>query len=105
MKCTESTGELNVVVQPPMTLLPPAAGKCRFCAVAHGAGDPHNRDSLFYQVRFYQAHGRSPRWSDALAHCGERTTWNWVNELRRHGVWTAEDDAAMNGDTAIAEAP
>ncbi len=91
------------VVEGAMTLLPPAPGKCRFCAVAHAAGQPHNRDSLYYQMRFHQAHGRWPRWSDALGHCGELTTWHWVQELRRFGVWTAEDDAAMNDGTAVSE--
>lgn len=88
-----------------MTLLPAAPGTCRFCAVAHRPTDPHNRESLFYQVRFHQAHGRWPRWSDALAHCGDRTTWHWVNELTAHGAWTDADTAAMNDSTAIAEAP
>ncbi len=94
---------LNVVEAAPMQLLPGAPGTCPMCAVAHRPEDPHDAQSLFYRMRFYQTHGRWPRWSDALMHCGERTTWNWVGELRRRGLWTTEDDAAMNDGTAVAE--
>jgi len=93
----------EVVEAAPMMLLPPAPGLCRFCAVDHASYAPHNRDSLFYQMRFHQAHGRWPRWSDAVAHCGERTTMGCANMLRTAGVWTQEDDDAMNNNTAIAE--
>jgi hypothetical protein len=106
MKCEQPGSEpLNVAVAEPMMLLPPAPGKCRFCAVDHPATGPHNAQSLFYQMRFHQSHGRWPRWSDALAHCGERTTWNWVRELTRIGEWKQEDTDAMNNNTAVAEIP
>lgn len=95
--------ELNVVQGAPMQMLGPAPGKCPMCAVDHSPQSPHDRESLYYQMRFYQAHGRWPRWSDALAHCGERTTMAWAGELRCRGLWTKEDDDAMNNDTAIAE--
>jgi len=55
-----------------MFLLPPAPDKCQECACKHEPGEPHNRDSLFYQVKFQMAHGRSPTWEDAMAHCDPR---------------------------------
>ena len=86
-----------------MTLLPPAPGKCRFCAVAHEARQAHNAQSMYYGVRFMMAHGRSPRWSDAVAHCSPEVQQQWRVGLAAHGVWAEEDDAALANGTAIAE--
>lgn len=104
MKC-ESSGDNGpeFVQAQPMMLLPPATDMCRFCAVGHARRMPHNRDSLFYQIRFAQDHGRAPRWSDAVAHCGQGVIATCVAVLREGGVWTAEDDAAIADGTAIAE--
>ena len=44
-------------------------GTCPECAVKHDPEQPHNRDSLAYQYKFYDQHGRWPTWSDAMAHC------------------------------------
>ena len=44
-------------------------GTCPECAVAHDPEMPHNRDSLAYQYKFYDQHGRFPTWKDAMAHC------------------------------------
>ena len=35
-------------------ILPPKPGTCPECAVDHDPAMPHNRDSLFYQMRFRQ---------------------------------------------------
>lgn len=43
----------------PSMLLPPAPGRCQTCAVAHRPEEPHNRQSFFYQMAFYQQEGRS----------------------------------------------
>lgn len=33
-------------------------GTCPECAVPHDPEQPHNRDSLAYQYKFYDQHGR-----------------------------------------------
>lgn len=99
-----NTGEVTSKRRDGLLLLPARPGVCPLCAVDHTNEAPHDAQSLFYRTRFLGKYGREPRWSDALAHMtGERTVWNWVMELRRRGLWTAEDDLAMNNGTAIAE--
>lgn len=95
--------ELNVVHAAPMRLLPPAPGLCPVCAVKHEADDPHNRDSLFYQMRFHGTHGRWPGWADAIAHCSEPMRTAWIAGLDAKHAWSAEDAAANANGTAIAE--
>jgi hypothetical protein len=51
-----------------MTLLPPAPGRCQVCAAIHGPGEPHNPESLYWQMAFHRQHGRWPTWEDAVAH-------------------------------------
>lgn len=46
-------------------------GTCPECAVKHDPWQPHNKDSLTYQYKFYDEHGRLPTWEDAMAHCDE----------------------------------
>ena len=58
-------------------MLPPHPEKCQVCAVRHHPGDPHNRDSLYYQMRFYQDSQRFPTWDDAMAHCDAATQAAW----------------------------
>lgn len=70
-----------------MMLLPAAPGKCPECAADHPPELPHNRDSLFYQMRFHAEHKRWPVWADALAHCDEVMRAAWESELRSRGVW------------------
>jgi hypothetical protein len=61
-----------------MTMLPPAPGKCPECAAEHGENEPHNADSIFYQLKFQAEHGRSPTWRDATAHMTEEDRKLWV---------------------------
>lgn len=56
-------------------------GTCPECALAHPPEDPHNRDSLFYQYRFYEQHGRWPTWDDAMAHVAEERRAAWQAAL------------------------
>lgn len=70
-----------------MMMLPAAPGKCPECAGEHLPSDPHNAQSLFYQMRFHSEHGRWPCWADALAHCTEPVRVAWEAELRRRGAW------------------
>lgn len=77
---------MNVATARPFTLLPPPPGCCPECAVEHGPDEPHNAQSLFYQVRFRQLHGRMATWADATAHCAADVRRRWLDALRAHGV-------------------
>jgi hypothetical protein len=68
------------------TLLPPAPGKCQTCARAHPPEDPHDASSLYYQVHFYQEHGRAATWADAMAHCTIDMQEAWEAELEARGI-------------------
>lgn len=57
-------------------------GTCPDCAVAHPESDPHDRDSLTYQYRFYAKHGRWPTWDDAMAQCTPEHKEVWMALLR-----------------------
>lgn len=61
-------------------------GTCTECAVKHDPEQPHNRDSLTYQYKFYDQHGRWPTWADAMAHCPEEVKEVWTQVLRERGV-------------------
>lgn len=61
-------------------------GTCPECAVKHDPSQPHNPQSLTYQYKFYDEHGRWPTWSDAMAHCSDEIKEVWVKALREHGV-------------------
>ena len=69
-------------------ILPPPAGKCQECAVDHKPEEPHNRDSLYYQMAFRQKHGRWPTWADATAHCSEAGKRAIKELLEAQGVWS-----------------
>jgi hypothetical protein len=69
-----------------MFLLPPAADKCQICAVTHDPEQPHNAQSLFYQVKFNMEHGRAPSWLDAMAHCDDAVRTAWTSGLNDLGV-------------------
>lgn len=68
------------------TLLPPAKGLCPACATRHAEVDPHNQQSLFWQMKFYQDNGRAPTWNDAMAHCTPQMKAAWRAELAKMGV-------------------
>lgn len=61
-------------------------GTCPECAVKHDPDQPHNRDSLVYQYKFYDQHGRWPTWADAMAHCPDEIKGYWQQALKEHGV-------------------
>ena len=67
-------------------LMPPRPGVCQVCAVKHDPEQPHNRDSLYYQYRFYAEHKRWPTWADAMRHCNVETRRTWTDALRARGV-------------------
>jgi len=69
-----------------MMLMPARPGTCEICATAHPAEQPHNAQSLFYQVRFQSENGRGADWRDAMAHCDEPTRTLWTDALVERGV-------------------
>ena len=84
-----------------MMMLPAAPGTCPVCAAVHLPGEPHNRDSLFYQMRFHGEHGRWPVWADAVAHCAEPIRKLWEAELRRGGHWKEPEPPAPPPTTPV----
>lgn len=68
-------------------LLKPADDKCQECGVAHFPEQPHNKDSMYYQIKFEMEHGRPPTWADAIAHCTKELQTAWKEELILRGVW------------------
>lgn len=69
-----------------MTLMPPPPDHCQECAYPHDPSEPHNPYTLFYKIRFFQAHGREPTYLDAMAHCDAETQAAWQRELIALGV-------------------
>lgn len=67
-------------------LLPPAAGKCQECAVAHDPAQAHDAQSLYYQMSFRKIHDRWPTWKDAIAHCSPEIKKFWIEQLKKHGI-------------------
>ena len=72
-------------------ILPPKPGTCPICAVKHDRKMPHNRDSLYYQMRFYQQNGRFPTWADAMAHCSDIMKAYWIGELAKRGIKISDE--------------
>ncbi len=77
-------------------ILPPGEGRCPVCAAAHAPELPHNKDSLYYQMRFRQQHGRFPTWKDAAAHCSPEVERILEKELakRRISIDVGRDDGS-----------
>lgn len=67
-------------------ILPPAWYECQECAVKHGKGEPHDATSMFYQIKFINAHKRPPTWIDAMAHCTPEVQQSWTEELTKLGI-------------------
>lgn len=74
------------------SLLPAAPGRCSECASEHPPEQPHNRDSLFYQIKFHQEHGRYPTWNDAMRHCTEEMQRAWRKGLWEIGIDVPEEE-------------
>jgi len=62
-------------------LMPCAPDACQECAKKHAPEMPHNQQSLYYQYKFYQQHGRFPTWDDAVAHCAVEVKVAWMKVL------------------------
>lgn len=61
-------------------------GTCPICATKHEPEQPHNQQSLAYQYKFYDEHGRWPTWADAMAHCSDMIRDYWTRELEKRGI-------------------
>jgi len=89
------TGAVLEEKQNAFTLLPAAPGTCAECAVDHPYDQPHNQQSMFYQMRFHSMHGRWPTWSDAMAHCTPELQAHWkaelIDEMKKHGLPVPDD--------------
>lgn len=74
---------LNVVPKSNWALLKPGFDKCQECGTEHIPELPHNWQSLYYQMKFYQEHGRFPTWEDAMSHCDEDIKQRWTEEMAK----------------------
>lgn len=79
--------------QPVMVFMPPLPDLCPVCASGHAPEQPHNAESLYYQMTFHAEHGRWPTWLDAMALCDEQIREYWTRELAACGVLLAESPA------------
>ena len=61
-------------------------GTCPECAEVHDATQPHTQQSIAYQYKFYDRHGRWPTWSDAMEHCTDIIKEYWITALREAGI-------------------
>lgn len=59
---------------------------CPICAAVHDPAMPHNLQSLTYQYKFYDKHGRFPTWADAIAHCAHDIKIAWRDALAECGI-------------------
>ncbi len=73
--------------------LPPTKRTCPICADKHFKHEPHNRNSLYYQMMFFREHGRLPRWADALEDTSEMMRAYWMGEMKKKGVRPEEISA------------
>lgn len=69
-----------------MSLLPPTPDRCQTCGSKHEEHEPHNAQSLYYQVAFQMENGRPATWLDAMAHCSEPMRDAWRRALINRGV-------------------
>ncbi len=69
-------------------VLPPSGDKCQVCAWVHEPQEPHNAQTVYYQLLFYSMVGRPPTWADALAHCDEKMKMTWERLLKDAGNWS-----------------
>jgi len=68
-----------------MFMMPAKKGTCEECAVNHRKDQPHDKQSMFYQYKFFNEHGRWPGWADAMAHCDDEVKQMWTTHLRKLG--------------------
>ena len=67
-------------------ILPLSRWKCPICADRHTEKEPHNRNSLYFQMRFFQDHRCSPTWGDCLSGLSPLMKAYWRMEMKKKGV-------------------
>ena len=67
-------------------IIPALRNACPVCAASHDPDAPHNRDSLYYQMRFFQQNGRWPTWNDAMRHCDRTVREMFIRAYRARGI-------------------
>jgi hypothetical protein len=72
------------------TFAPPKPGACAVCATVHDPAMPHDRNSLYYQMRFFQDHHRLPTWGDTIADCSPFRKAYWKMIMKNKGVKISE---------------
>lgn len=65
---------------------PPTMDTCPVCAVKHGKDEPHCRGSVYYQMRFFRAHGRFATAKDAASHCDRQAQTEIIKEYAKRGT-------------------
>ena len=76
-------------------LVQPPRNCCPVCAREHDPKQPHVLDSLYYQLKFNEKHGRMPTEKDAMAHCTKE-----VKETRQasHGPGVREKEISIQAN-------
>ena len=89
-----------IPIQGGFSLLPAAVGTCPLCATKHHPEQPHNQQSLFFQMRFHGLHGRWPTWADAIAHCDDDMRRVWTKALNDRAAWSEPADGVVISEPA-----
>lgn len=82
MRSSEGMDEIRITA--------PAPGLCPVCATRHDEQAPHDRESLYYQNKFYRENHRFPTWADAMAHCDPAKKAAWTEKLKKRGIFLEE---------------
>lgn len=68
-----------------LTLLKPHPDVCQLCAADHKPDEPHNPESLYWQVANRSEGKPPPTWEEAMAHCSTMTQDMWKEALADYG--------------------
>lgn len=79
----------------PLIMLGSAPGTCQVCATRHEPKEPHNAQSLPYQMWFKATYGRGATWADAIAHCSPELAETWEKELKVMDHWSEPSDGTV----------
>jgi hypothetical protein len=64
-------------------ILKPGEEMCQTCGVRHEENEPHDANSLYWNLHNELRNLPEPTWSDAIAHCDQDTQKHWA-----HYIWT-----------------
>lgn len=78
--------EIEEVPMSSMMLLPPRPDVCQECARDHDPRLPHDKQSLYYQMKHQLEHGRGATWADSMAHCSDEIKAAWTDGLKKLGI-------------------